>query len=1514
MNSSSHRTGSRLSPLAHSICALVFASLGASGLAAEAVFSSGAFTGDADSGVSNAKTYTAIANIIGNNVAVNGVNGATFIGSGGALSGTGWALTGVPNQFGGGGNHTTTFAGQAIAGLFDGFQFNGSPGTLTLSGLTVGQTYVATLYNQAWTLPDYRPQAVTSSEGASILYNEDALEASALRYTFVATGATTTLDFAPQRSGYSMHFYGVSNEQVFNNSWVSGTTASTSAWTAATPFDVGKSASFGAQGAPTNFDLDVPVTTGHVQFDGANAWTVTGASTLTLQADAGGTSVLSALSGTHTIAAAVQLNSPVAKFGAGTIRLTGAVAGSGKGVTIGAGTLAIESSTADLSSLGNIADGSTLAINNAAAQKIDTVISGTGGLTKNGNGTLTLGGYQTYGGPTVINAGTLKLSAINTLAIANPSFQTHDALANGSYGYTPTGATWSFNGGSVAGIALNGGPFFNPTNHDGNAGGFIQGGSISQSINVTNTGYYNFSFQGVSRGTPYGPIGLLFQVDGTTVKAFDPTEFSDATWQNYTATVNLTPGAHNIAFVANNLSGGGGSDVIDLVTGASGGLLPSNSAVSLTASGATLDLSGAVQTIGSLAGVAGTSVLNDGSLTTGGSGISGDFAGGISGTGSFTKTGGGAMTLSGTNTYGGSTTVSGGTLRLTGGTLPTGTALSLPASGATFDLNGSSVNVGSLAGVAGSAVTLLNGTLTAGSNNSSTTFAGAISGAGGSLVKSGTGTLTLSGANTYSGGTTINGGTLLSGSAAATGSGQVAIGASGTWNLGVETPTIAGLVGDGNVTRTGIVTTGADGSTTISNSKTYVQALNFAGGALTINGVSFAAAGTSGTGYALTGATNGYGGGPTPTGNGGGASYNTLLQNFYYGGNPGVLTFTGLTAGKVYEAVVFSNQAWGTRPQNATFAGGSDTQQLLATDPLNNGYYSYKFVADGSTASITMAPLNGNDTYHWFGATLADVGTSNSTLTLGSASNYVFNGNVSGATSIVKVGSGRQELNGSNTYTGSTAINGGSLQFGSGSLSGAITGTGTLIKAGNGTLTLSGASNYSGGTTINGGTLLSGSATATGSGQVAIGASGTWNLGVETPTIAGLVGDGNVTRTGIVTTGADGSTTISNSKTYVQALNFAGGALTINGVSFAAAGTSGTGYALTGATNGYGGGPTPTGNGGGASYNTLLQNFYYGGNPGVLTFTGLTAGEVYEAVVFSNQAWATRPQNATFASGSDSLQLVGTDPHDNGYYSYKFVADGTTASITMAPLNGNDTYHWYGATLADLGTTLSTLTLGSASNYVFSGVITGLTNLVKQGPGTQTLSGANTYTGFTAINNGVLSISASSNLGDGSATNTITINGGKLRDTGAGVNLGVNRSVTIGASGGTIEVTTGASLTVPGAISGPGNTLTKTGNGTLTLSGPQTYATLNANAGVTNLNSALGTGASTLNANATVNINASQTLASLTIADGVEVTFGDGLPFAGGPDKLGAVVPEPGSMALLLAGALGLAARRRRGV
>ena len=63
-------------------------------------------------------------------------------------------------------------------------------------------------------------------------------------------------------------------------------------------------------------------------------------------------------------------------------------------------------------------------------------------------------------------------------------------------------------------------------------------------------------------------------------------------------------------------------------------------------------------------------------------------------------------------------------------------------------------------GLAGAGnATLGAATLTAGGDNSSTTFSGMISGTG-ALSKSGSGTLTLSGTNNYTGGTTVSAGTL----------------------------------------------------------------------------------------------------------------------------------------------------------------------------------------------------------------------------------------------------------------------------------------------------------------------------------------------------------------------------------------------------------------------------------------------------------------------------------------------------------------------------------------------------------------------------------------------------------------------------------------------------------------------------------------------------------------------------------------------------------------------------------
>ena len=250
-------------------------------------------------------------------------------------------------------------------------------------------------------------------------------------------------------------------------------------------------------------------------------------------------------------------------------------------------------------------------------------------------------------------------------------------------------------------------------------------------------------------------------------------------------------------------------------------------------------------------------------------------------------------------------------------------------------------------------------------------------------------------------------------------------------------------------------------------------------------------------------------------------------------------------------------------------------------------------------------------------------------------------------------------------------------------------------------------------------------------------------------------------------------------------------------------------------------------------------------------------------------------------------------------------------TLTTTGANG------YGVRFSSASLTGAAVINATTAPATIGGVVGGGFALSKTGAGTLFLLGNSTYTGGTAIHGGIVSINDNAALG--------AVAGGVTIDTNATLQasgpVSTTRAFTLGTGGGQID-TNGQTVTLAAGSSVSGTALTKTGNGTLTLAGTQTYASLTTNGGpasVTNVNTALGTGTSTVTANARINFHASQTLASLTIANGVEVTFGDGLPFAGEGDKGvafdggTAAVPEPGSAGLLLTGALGFLARRKRG-
>ncbi|WP_176159344.1 beta strand repeat-containing protein [Prosthecobacter debontii] len=156
-------------------------------------------------------------------------------------------------------------------------------------------------------------------------------------------------------------------------------------------------------------------------------------------------------------------------------------------------------------------------------------------------------------------------------------------------------------------------------------------------------------------------------------------------------------------------------------------------------------------------------------------------------------------------------------------------------------------------------------------------------------------------------------------------------------------------------------------------------------------------------------------------------------------------------------------------------------------------------------------------------------------------------------------------------------------------------------------------------------------------------------------------------------------------------------------------------------------------------------------------------------------------------------------------------------------------------TIENASATAATLTVANTANATFRGTLAdgtggGALTLVKTGSGTQTLSGtANTYTGGTVLNGGILNIAADGSLGAVPSTvdpDNLTFNGGTLQFAYAGSqaspSLNVNRGITLLAGGGTLD-TLANDTYYAGAITGAGS-LTKNGTGLLILAGASDYS------------------------------------------------------------------------------------------
>ena len=536
------------------------------------------------------------------------------------------------------------------------------------------------------------------------------------------------------------------------------------------------------------------------------------------------------------------------------------------------------------------------------------------------------------------------------------------------------------------------------------------------------------------------------------------------------------------------------------------------------------------------------------------------------------------------------------------------------------------------------------------------------------LTKTGAGTLILTGSNSYSGSTILVAGMLQVGSNSALGSGTVVL------NAGT-------LSSDGTTARTlsNPVVFGADmplGNVTNNGALTFSGNVNLGGGTrtLTVNSAVTLGGAVSNGGITKTGAgmltlsgSNSYTGATTVSAGILAAASANSLPNYNVAGKLAVASSGTLALG------YGGPNDWTSSQVDSLLAGAAFSSGAgLAFDTTNlSGTYGANIANAVSLTKLGANTLTLAGSNSYTGATNINGGT----LSLGSSNALPFSGNIS-------FGGGTLQYSGANQadYSGRFAnssgaisidANGQTVTFASNIAS---SNTGGLSETG-GVLILTGSNAFGGGTTVTGGTLQIGNGT-----NGSIPSASTVTIGAGATLALNLANSGTL-----------GSTVNNNYGT----LNFiAGGTNTlsgqINGYSSAVINQSGTGTTIL-------------------SYTNQFQGT-----------TNITAGMLL--------------LNAQYA-GWNSTMNVGVN---NG------LAFGAN-SINVGALAGS------GNVLLMNGTNAVALTVGSSlnnSSQSYSGVLSGSGgSLTKAGTGTLTLTGSSSYSGYTQVSAGKLAVDSGGNIG-----------------------------------------------------------------------------------------------------------------------------------------------------------------------